>query len=407
MADEFYGARRLSPDGVWCVHSYYTTNPQAPDGSGRLLLSGADLDAGKSYVYILSPTGEILARFGENTPDASFWHTGAWQTWSPDARYVYYQSGSLKDPRICRYEVSTGKIDELAGDMEGAPPSGEPIISGFLGMLYAAGYGDGHYHPEAAPFRFEDREAHGLFRYSFANGGTRELALSVAQVLAAHPERESLLAAEGEFIARTGHKEGFTLMLYCVRWNPQGDRLLFHFGNHNVDKSRGEGRICYVFTAKRDLTDIRLALNTGGDKVGVHFGWHPDGEHLIGYYTHPDAGGKLALCQVGYDGSDLKIISRHASGGHPSISPIDERLLLTDEYGKTGRMLAIDLDTDTVVADWRLPRTYGDTVPPGRHPLPLDPHPVFVDGGKRIVFNILPDRNGAVYETDAPERKKL
>ena len=405
MNAELYGARRLSPPGVWCVHSYYTTNPEAPDGSGRLILSGVDLDRNKSYVYLLSQEGEILARFGENTPDASFYHTGAWQTFSPDARYVYFQSGSLKSPRICRYEIETGKTEEIDGDMEGAPPDGEPILSGFLGMLYAAGYGDGRYHPDAAPFRFEDREKHGLFRYTFTPK-RRELALSVADVLNAHPEKEKLLAAERAFIARTGHKEGFTLMLYCVRWSPKGDRLLFHFGNHNVDKSRGEGRICYLFTAKKDLSDIRLVLNTGDDKVGVHFGWHPDGEHLIGYYTHPDAGGKLALCQVRYDGSDLRIISRHASGGHPSISPIDDRLLLTDEYGKTGRMLAIDLDTDEVIADFRLPRTYGENIPAGRHPRLLDHHPVFVRGGREIIFNALPDRNGAVYIIPAPERKK-
>ena len=399
------GARRLSPDGLWCVHSYYTTNPLAPDGSGRVLLSGVDLEKNKSYVLILAPDGRELARFGENTPEASFWHTGAWQTWSPDARYVYYQSGSMKHPRICRYEVEGGRTETLAGDMEGAPPDGEPIISGFLGMLYAAGYGDGRYHRDEAPFPFEDRDAHGLFRYSFAGGGTRELALSVADVLAAHPDRDKLLSAEADFIARTGHKEGFTLMLYCVRWSPKGDRFLFHFGNHCVDKSRGEGRICYLFTAKRDFSDIRLVLDSSGDKIGVHFGWHPDGEHLIGYYTHPDAGGRLALCQVGYDGSDLKIISRHDSGGHPSVSPVDDRLLITDEYGKTGRMLAIDLTDDRVIAKWTLPRTHGESIPPGRNPKLLDHHPVFTPDGKHIIFNILPDQNGAVYIMDAPERK--
>jgi hypothetical protein len=96
MAFSLADARRLSPPGLWCVHSYYTTTPEAPDGSGRILLSGADLKTKKSYVLILSKDGEELARFGENTPDASFWHTGAWQTWSPDARYVYFQSGSMR-----------------------------------------------------------------------------------------------------------------------------------------------------------------------------------------------------------------------------------------------------------------------------------------------------------------------
>ena len=35
--------RRIPVSGHWCVHSYYTLPPYAPDGSGRLLISGVDL----------------------------------------------------------------------------------------------------------------------------------------------------------------------------------------------------------------------------------------------------------------------------------------------------------------------------------------------------------------------------
>ena len=66
------GMRRLSPEGMWSVHSYYTLCPYAPDGSGRILLSGADLDQNKTYVYIVSAEGRVLARFGEGRPDTNF-----------------------------------------------------------------------------------------------------------------------------------------------------------------------------------------------------------------------------------------------------------------------------------------------------------------------------------------------
>ena len=56
----------------WALHAYYTLNPFAPDGSGRLLLAGADLDAGTGAVYILSPSGEILDRFGKGRLVGSF-----------------------------------------------------------------------------------------------------------------------------------------------------------------------------------------------------------------------------------------------------------------------------------------------------------------------------------------------
>jgi hypothetical protein len=46
----------------WCVHSYYTLCPYAPDGSGRLLLAGADLATNQGEVLILSSEGEVLDR---------------------------------------------------------------------------------------------------------------------------------------------------------------------------------------------------------------------------------------------------------------------------------------------------------------------------------------------------------
>ena len=50
----------------WCVHSYYTQCPYAPDGSGRLLFSGCDPDSGTGRVYIANKDGRILKSFGEN-----------------------------------------------------------------------------------------------------------------------------------------------------------------------------------------------------------------------------------------------------------------------------------------------------------------------------------------------------
>ncbi|WP_214628490.1 hypothetical protein [Paenibacillus agaridevorans] len=71
----------------------------------------------------------------------------------------------------------------MEGDMEGAPPFGEPILSGLLGMLYAVGYGDGFFRPEEAPVPFMQRERHGLFRHS-PDRGESDLVLSTADILA-------------------------------------------------------------------------------------------------------------------------------------------------------------------------------------------------------------------------------
>ncbi len=394
--------RSLPVADRWCVHSYYTLCPYAPDDSGRLLLAGVDLKTNQGEVIMMSAQGEVLDTFGEHTVNTGFFHTGFWQTWSPDASYVYYQSGTLAEPQITRRELATKSEITVPGDMEGAPPFGEPIVSGLMGMLYAAGYGDGKYTPETAPMPFQQREDHGLFGFSFSPPSQR-LLLSVAEVLDRHPDRDRLLREDRLIKSRLGTKDGLTLMTYCVRWSPSGDRLLFYFGNHCVVQEREEPRLAYVFTATRDLQEIHLALDLSFGRRGVHWGWHPDGEHLIGYGPDPQAPGQICLAQVRYDGSDYRKISSHCSGGHPSISPADYNLLVTDTGGQPGSVDFIDRRKDTIVKSYHLPRVYGEREPFGRNPYRVCHHPVFSGDGRKVLVNTLPHRHGVLQEIEVGE----
>lgn len=379
----------------WCLHAYYTMNPFAPDSSGRLLLAGADLERGTGAIYILSASGEMLDCFGEVPLGSNFYHTGCWQTWSPDSRYVYYQSGLYSDPKITRRELATGTEIVLDGDMEGAPPDGEPLLSGLMGMLYAAGYGEGIYRPERAPIPFQERDAHGLFEYRF-DPAERKLRISVADVLEQHPQRDWLLEEDRALKIRLGASDGLTLMNYCVRWNNDASRCLFYFGNHNVVKERGEPRLAYVFTLNRELTEMHLAVDISYRRRGVHWGWHPDGEHLVGYGPHPDDPGQMCLAQVAYNGSDYRCLSRYASGGHPSISPANDNLIVSDDTRKNpGDIVFIDARTDQIVEKLSLPRVFGETEPAGRNPFRVCHHPVFSPDGRSLLVNTLPGRNAA------------
>ncbi|MFW6293680.1 MAG: hypothetical protein ACOC7V_15345, partial [Spirochaetota bacterium] len=238
FADE---PRWISVPDRWMIHAYYTISPFAPDGSGRIIAAAADLDAPEptGEVVILDRDGVVIDRFGRNKATPSFWHTGFWQSWSPDARFVYYQAGTMMRPTVVRRELSTGEQVTVEGDMEGLPPSGEPGVSCSHGLLYAAGYGDGRYKPDQAPIPFQARDRHGISVVSF-DPPKHELVLSTQQVLELHPDRDRILEAEREIKQRLGPEEGLTLMTYCVRWNPAGDRCLFYFGNHCVAKERGE-----------------------------------------------------------------------------------------------------------------------------------------------------------------------
>ncbi|MBN2712258.1 MAG: hypothetical protein JXR97_07445 [Planctomycetes bacterium] len=374
---------------LWTLHSYYTMNPWAPDGSGRLLLSGGDLESKTGQIMIVDADGKVTDRIAQGTPlTESYWHTGFWQGWGPNVENVYYQAGTLKQPQMVRHNLATGKEERLEGGMQGNPPHGEPIISGLLGMLYGAGYGTGVYNKDLFPVPIEQREKHGLFSYDF-NRRSRELTLSVQQILEAHPDYERLCEEDVNMRKRLGDGEGLTLMLYCLRWNRQGTRCLFFFGNHCVVKERGEPKITYVMTADRELNNTQVAVDISFDKRGVHWGWHADGEHLVGYGPKPDETGKTCLAQVKYDGTGYREISSHASGGHPSICPADHNLIVTDEGGIPGRVVFIDARDDTVVAETSPGRVYGDKEPGGRNPYRVCHHPVFSDDGRTVLVNTI------------------
>ncbi|MFC7624937.1 hypothetical protein [Microlunatus sp. GCM10028923] len=386
--------------GRWLVHAYYTVSPFAPDGSGRILTGGADLQHNVGEVLILSADGEVLDRFGDGPSEASFFHTGRWQTWSPSAEFAYYTQGMLSRPQVVRREVATGSELVVDGDLEGAPPADAPLLSGLLGMLHAAGAGDGSYDADRSPVPFADRSAHGLFRYRFSPPSAT-LVRSVAEVLADHPAVDRLLAADRETLARLGTP--LSLMIYCVRWSPNGRRLLFYFGNHLAAHSRGEPKIGYVMTASADLTDVRLAVDLSFGVPGVHWSWQPDNERLIGYGPDPEAPEQLCLAEVIFDGSGYRKLSDHASGGHPSASPTDPDLLVSDAVTSTGgEVIFLSRRTGTVIATEPLPKFRGAKPPRGRTPLSTDHHPVFHPSGDRVLANALPDDHAVLVEIAVP-----
>ena len=388
--------RTLSVPGRWLVHAYYTVVPYAPDGSGRVLTAGGDPSRGTGEVLVLSPDGDVLDRFGDGPVEASFWHTGRWQTWSPDARYVYYTRGTLQRPQVVRRELATGTEAVLDGDLEGAPPGDALLLSGLLGMLHAAGAGDGVYRADASPVPFGKRDQHGLFAHDF-DAGRSELVLTVQQVLDEHPARDRLLAADRD------QPSGLSLMTYCVRWSPDCSRLLFYFGNHLATYSRGEPKVGYVMTARADLSDVRLAVDLSFGAPGVHWSWQPDNERLIGYGPDPDRPDRMCLAEGRYDGTAYRKLSDHGSGGHPSASPADPDLLVTDEATPTGgAVVFLSRATGAEIARTELPKFRGATHPRGRTPLSTDHHPVFHPSGDRVLANALPGDDAALVEVATP-----
>ncbi len=390
--------QKFSIPNRWMIHSYYTLCPVAPDNSGRVLLAGADLKNRTGRIYIFNAEGEVVDEFAEQPTESAFYHTGFWQTWSPDAKYVYYQAGSRKFPKIIRRELATGRELTVDGDMEGAPPDGEPVVSALMGMIYAAGYGYGVYNPQIAPVPFENRAEHGIFEQSF-DPSSKRLVLSVDDVLNEHPRCAELKELDRKLARKNNTPSGLTLMCYCVRWSPRADRMVFYFGNHCVDAARGEPRICNLFTCKRDYSDLQLALDMSNTH-GVHWSWHPDGEHLIGYGQPADNDREdNCMAIVGHDGRGFRKLCSNRGSGHPSICPTDHNLLLTDTYD--GSVVVYDIKNDRELYNEYYPNQFNfdanGTNSSVRNETRQCHHPVFTEDGDKILFNVLDGAFAAVY----------
>ena len=388
--------------GQWTISSYYTLSPVAPDGSGRITLAACDLKTKICSVYILDANGNITDNFGHRKAESMFFHTGCWESWSPDCRYVYYQSGTLTQPSVSRYDIETKKSITIQGvDLEGAPSFGEPSLGGLPGMLYGAGYGYNVYNPDLCPVPFEERDKHGIFEFSF-DGSEPKLAYSVNDFLSFHPMRDELLALDNELKNKYNRVCGLSLMAYCVRFSPNGKHFLVYFGNHCVVPERNEPRISHVFYGHTGSKELHFALDVSGK--GCHWSIQDNGQ-LIGF-TRADEDTRMHIYIFDPESKQLtRVATPEFGGGHPSLSPINPRLCVNDEQGSAAVRLW-DAETQSIVDSINLQCWATGYVPKGmvRDENRCCHHPRFTPDGKYILSNFI-DKDGlcAVAKISIPE----
>jgi len=193
---------------------------------------------------------------------------------------------------------------------------------------------------------------------------------------------------------------------FHVKWNPQGDRLLFvlRWKPRDPDVRMKHN----VITMKADGSELHVAIpDSEWSKRGHHPNWCPDGETVMMNLNIHGEG--LRFVKARYDGSGYGIMTDAVFGsGHPTLHP-NGRHIVTDAYPKEPvafgdgttpiRLIALDTGEEKTLVRIQVE-------PPFRGPkgeLRVDPHPAWDHEFRRIAFNACPNGTRGVYVADLTE----
>lgn len=138
------------------------------------------------------------------------------------------------------------------------------------------------------------------------------------------------------------------------------------------------------------------------EKNGVHWSWDHSGG-LLGYYKNsPDD--RAVLAGINRDGENFRIIcEENFTGGHPSVSPANPELIVTDgAYNRMGKIMFIEdgkPQNEVILPKFNYDEA-GGKIPGGRNRFYVCHHPVFNSDGSRILVNTLPGKNAELCEIE-------
>ena len=404
LADRFPRYTDFDPAvPVWCVtpgtgrtfHRFFDTSPFSPSGRYMALtrLPFEDRVPGPAdvaeVVLVDLETGEERV-----VADTRGWDTqlGAQAQWGTDDTQLFFNDLAAPWRPFCvRLNPRTGGRTELDGTVYMLSPDAQWAASPCLLRTAVTQAGYGVIVPrDHVPLNHGAPSDDGLYITSTATG-KRRLLVSFAEILElATPQLQPTDLAGGAFYG------------FHVKWNPQGDRLMFVVRWQADD---GQPLKPNLITLKADGSELHVAMPADvWGKGGHHPNWCPDGEHVM--MNLKLDGETLRFVQARYDGTDLHTMTDAVLGsGHPTLHP-NGRHIVTDSYpgepvafgDGTTPIRLIDLETgqETTLARIR-------TVPPFRGPageLRVDPHPAWGRQHRRIAFNACPDGTRRVYVAD-------
>jgi hypothetical protein len=288
-----------------------------------------------------------------------------------------------------RLDPSTGVSRRLGGSVYTVSPDGKTAASPCLRRIARTQLGYGVVVPEShVPKNPRVADDDGIYLTDTETGLSRLLISFAAIVECAGPALDMK-----EF-------GGGSLYGHHVKWNPQGDRLMFVM-RWKSDRGRP---FPMVITMKPDGSEVTVALNWKVWRRGGHHpNWCPDGKRIL-MNLKPD-GTTMRFVFFDYDGRNGEVATEKCLGsGHPTLHP-NGRNILSDaylgesaasEYGKVPlRWIDLRRNTDELLA-WVDARPTNDRL----ESLRVDPHPAWDRAYRRIVFNGNPEGTRRVYLCD-------
>lgn len=380
--------RELTPPDRPAIHRFYDTSPISPSGRyvavTRMPTDTRPPEPGEvAYVDLVDlEDGSIVPVAQTRAWDMQL---GAQVQWGATDRDLLFNDMVFEQgvpvPAGVRLDPFSGQTQRLAGTVYMAHPAGTHVASPCLRRigLTQPGYGVA-IHPSHLPHLDPVADDDGVFVTDLATGECR-LVCSIRRIV----DECRLDPAGGTF-------HGFH-----VKYNPQGDRLMFVL--RWLDARGTKQWRSWCITLRVDGSEPRVALDADRWAVGGHHpNFTPDGRRIL-MNLRPGPDQPLRFVTFNLDGSDFRVLSeRIIASGHPTLHP-DGRHLLTDAYLKdaaafgdgTTPLRWIDLHTEQEATLARV-RTQPHDAPVDRDHgvLRVDPHPAWDRDFKRFVFNACP-----------------
>lgn len=380
----------ITPPDAPYMHTFYDVSPFSP--SGRYVVLSK-----LPYQYKNPPFGdeaEVCIIDLQEQTIRTVYATKAWAhqlgtnaQWGNDDRHVYTNDW-IDGQAVCvRIDIETGETKAYSGSMYHIAPDASAVV-GFppdVINVTQMGYGVPE-NPDNPPYSYKGTpDNFGLFRTDLA-ANEKSLILPLSNY-------------KEEYAQQLG--EGGTVYLFHTKYNPQGTRIM-QVGRCLKPNERDWNPSIYTFDPNGKNFSKAIGheqWNQGGN----HPNWHPDGTRIIMNLYPKKELGTNDYCFVVFnqDGTDMKRLSKHSGGGHPSVTS-DTKWLVTDAYTRQKQFVneqgEVKIRLIDLVADEEEAICYVYTPPLHIYGvLRNDPHPVWSRDYKQVLFCGTPQGKREVF----------